>query len=104
MSDVTVYMLVNLKINDKEEYRTYEKGFFPILKKHNGAFVTFDDSPIVLEGEKPAQFDRVIIFSFPSEEAADNWWSDPDYQKLSAHRRAGAEITLQRIKGMPSRG
>lgn len=104
MSDVTVYMLVNLKINDAEEYRIYEKGFFPILKKHNGSFITFDDSPLVLEGEKPDQFDRVIIFSFPSEEAADNWWKDPEYQELSAHRRAGAEITLQRIKGMPSRG
>ena len=99
-----VYMLVNLKLNDAEEYRIYEKGFFPILKKHNGSFVTFDDNPIVLEGEQPAQFDRVIIFSFPSEEAADSWWNDPEYQELSAHRRAGAEIILQRVKGLPARG
>ena len=32
MSDITVYMVVNLKINDAEKYRVYEKGFFPILK------------------------------------------------------------------------
>lgn len=99
-----VYMLVNLKINDAEEYRIYEKGFFPILKKHNGSFVTFDDNPIVLEGEQPAQFDRVIMFSFPSEQDADNWWADPEYQELSVHRKASTEITLQRIKGMPPRG
>jgi hypothetical protein len=28
MSALTVYMVVNLKINDADEYRTYEKGFF----------------------------------------------------------------------------
>jgi len=28
MSDITVYMIVNLKINDAEEYKIYEKGFF----------------------------------------------------------------------------
>jgi uncharacterized protein (DUF1330 family) len=104
MNEVEVYMLVNLKLNDAEEYRIYEKGFFPILKKHNGSFITYDDNPVILEGEQPDQFDRVIIFSFPSEEAADSWWNDPEYQELSAHRRAGAEIILQRVKGLPARG
>jgi len=103
MSALTVYMVVNLKINDADEYRTYEKGFFSFLKKHNGSFITFDDSPICLEGDNPKQFDRVILFSFPSEHDADNWWNDNGYQELSKHRRAGAEITLQRVKGMASR-
>ena len=99
-----VYVVVNLKITNAEVYRIYEKGFFPLLKKHNGTFITFDDSPVLLEGDQPAQFDRVIMFSFPSEEDADNWWGDPEYQELSKHRRAGAEVILQRIKGMAPRG
>jgi uncharacterized protein (DUF1330 family) len=41
MSDVPVYMIANLQINeDPSEYREYEKGFFPILKKHGGSFMT----------------------------------------------------------------
>ena len=103
MSDITIYMIVNLKIHDAEEYKIYEKGFFPFLKKHNGSFITFDDSPICLEGNEPKQFDRVVLFSFPSESDADNWWNDTGYQELSKHRRSGAEITLQRVKGMLSR-
>ncbi len=103
MENIPVYMIVNLKINDSDEYRIYEKGFFPFLKKHNGSFITFDDSPVCLEGNKPNQFDRVIIFSFPSEEDADNWWNDPGYQELSSHRRAATDITLQKVKGMASR-
>ena len=34
MSDTPVFMVVNLsEITDAAAYRTYEKGFFPILKK-----------------------------------------------------------------------
>ena len=103
MTNVPVYMIVNLKINDPDQYRVYEKGFFPFLNKHNGSFITFDDSPECLEGEKPIQFDRVIIFSFPSEQDANNWWNDGDYQEIYKHRRASTEITLQKVKGMAPR-
>ena len=100
---LSVYMAVNLKIDDRDEDRIHEKGFFPFLKKYNGTFITFDDSPICLEGENPKQFDRVILFSFPSEEDADSWWADEGYQELSKHRRNATDITLQRVKGIPSR-
>ena len=43
MKNIPVYMIVNLQINDSDEYKVYEKGFFPFLKKHNGSFITFDD-------------------------------------------------------------
>ena len=103
MDNIPIYMIVNLKINNPDEYKIYEKGFFPFLKKYNGSFITFDDSPECLEGDTPKQFDRVILFSFPSEKDADNWWNDDGYQQLSMHRRAATEITLQKVKGMPPR-
>ena len=65
MEDVKVYMVVNLEIEDKDTYLKYEKGFFPILKKHGGEFLTFDDSFRHLEGPEPLSGGRVIIFSFP---------------------------------------
>ena len=43
MSDVPVFMVVNLAVTDADTYRKYEKGFFPILKKYGGKFLTFDD-------------------------------------------------------------
>ena len=52
MSDVKVYMLANLQIHDAEKYRLYEKGFFPILKKHEGEFITYDDNIVHIEGSK----------------------------------------------------
>ena len=40
MEDIRVYMVVNLEIEDKNTYLKYEKGFFPILKRHGGEFLT----------------------------------------------------------------
>ena len=104
MDDVKVYMVVNLDIEDKDTYLKYEKGFFPILKKYGGECVTFDDSVRHLEGPEPLPGGRVIIFSFPSEAAADAWYSDPEYQELSKFRREGAPLrSLSLVKGLPPR-
>ncbi|MAI25678.1 MAG: DUF1330 domain-containing protein [Myxococcota bacterium] len=103
MAEVPVYMVVNLHIENKDEYLTYEKGFFPILKKHGGEFVTFDDKTITFEGQEPPS-GRMVIFSFPSEEAAQAWYKDPDYQALSEHRRAGTRLNfLTLVHGLPPR-
>ena len=103
MSDEKVYILANLKINDKDTYKVYEKGFFSILKKYGGEFITFDDNPIHVEGDSPIEQDRVILFSFPSTEKADAWWDDSDYKEISKFRRASTTITLTRINGLPPR-
>lgn len=104
MPDVPVYMVVNLKVTDSEEYRKYEKGFFPLLKRYGGQFVTFDEYPTAMEGTSPRS-GRMIIFSFPSEQAAKDWWTDEDYQALSEHRRAGTKMEfLTMVRGMPQRG
>ena len=98
-----VYMIANLKIEDAETYRKYEKGFFPILKKHGGSFVTYDDTISHLEGSTPVE-GRVVIWTFPSEEAARGWFDDPDYQDLAEIRRAVAPLTsLTMVKGLPPR-
>ena len=98
-----VYMIANLTIDDADTYRKYEKGFFPILKKYNGSFVTFDDSIEHFEGSTPVQ-GRIVRFSFPSEEVAREWYNDADYQELSEFRRAGAPLkSLTMVKGLPPR-
>lgn len=104
MSDVPVYMIANLVVNDVERYRPYEEGFFPILKRHGGRFHTFDDSIVTFEGEAPPK-GRLVIFQFPSEQAARAWYDDPEYQALSEHRRAGTSLQfLTMVHGLPPRG
>ena len=104
MSDTPAYVVANFTIQDADTYRQYEKGFFPILKRHGGTFFTFDDNSENFEGPSPMQ-GRVVIFQFPSEEQARAWYNDPDYQALSEHRRAGTTLNfLQMVHGLPPRG
>ena len=103
MSEQKVFMIANLKINDKDTYQIYEKGFFPILKKHDGEFVTYDDTVETFEGSTPIE-GRAVIFSFPSPEKAREWFNDPEYQELAINRRAAAELkNLSMIKSLPAR-
>ena len=102
MADVKVYFIVNLKINDAETYRKYEKGFFPILKKHGGEFITFDDNIEHFEGDNPMR-GRVILFSFPSIKNAKEWYADPEYQSLSEYRRKSVTTTLTMVNGLAPR-
>ena len=87
MSETPVYMVVNLTIEDPEEYRKYEKGFFGILKKYGGSFLAYDDAADTFEGFS-VRAGRMIIFSFPSEGNAKKWYADADYQELSEFRRS----------------
>ncbi len=105
MSDVPVYIIANLVPDESHGgYRTYEKGFFPILKRFGGSFITYDDNTKHLEGSEP-RTGRMIIFQFPSEAIAQAWYDDPEYQALSEHRRAGAELkSLTIVHGLPPRG
>ncbi|MBW2291692.1 MAG: DUF1330 domain-containing protein [Deltaproteobacteria bacterium] len=104
MSDVPVFMIANFTVQDADTYRKYEKGFFSILKKHGGEFLTYDDNNANLEGPEPPE-GRVVLFKFPSEEAARGWYDDPDYQALSEHRRAGTSMKfLTIVHGLPARG
>ena len=101
MDNLPVYLVANLIITNKDEYRTYEKGFFGILKKHGGSFITYDDTPETFEGEAPC-VGRMILLSFPSEKAAKDWYADPEYQNLSEHRRKGTKLEfLTMIRGIP---
>ena len=103
MSDAPVYMFVNLIIEDAVEYRKYEKGFFAILKKYQGSFLAYDDNSENLEGFSPRS-GRMILFTFPSEEIARNWYADAEYQALSEHRKAGTRLEfLTMVRGVPPR-
>ena len=56
-----------------------------------------------MEGTSP-RTGRMIIFKFPSESQARAWYTDPDYQALCEHRRAGTELQfLTIVHGLPPR-
>jgi uncharacterized protein (DUF1330 family) len=83
---------------------TYEKGLFGFLKKYGGELLTYDDQPNAMEGDSPRE-GHMIIFKFPSEQAATDWYADGDYHALCEYRRAGTKLEfLTLVRGLPPRG
>ena len=77
-ANITVYMVVNLTIRDKDEYRIYEKGFFSFLKKHNGTFLIRGGDQTEVEGEG---LERTVLVEFPSYDVAYACYNSDEYQQ-----------------------
>jgi uncharacterized protein (DUF1330 family) len=46
----------------------------------------------------------VVIFQFPSEAAAKEWYKDPEYQAISEFRRGGTQLQfITMVHGLPPR-
>jgi uncharacterized protein (DUF1330 family) len=96
---MTVYILNNMTIHDKNEYKTYVRAFMPILLKYGGTMLAVQDSPPAVEGSWA--FDRTVLGSFPSREAADRWYNSDEYQAIAKHRRAGTKSNVTVLQGLP---
>lgn len=81
-----VHFVAHFTVDDRDGYRQYEKGFFPILKAHGGHFVTYDDDVTILEGERAEG--RTVMIRFESEDALMGWWNSEEYVELAKLRHA----------------
>jgi len=81
-----VHFVAHFKIDDEAGYEKYVAGFFKILAGFGGRFVTFDDNPTILEGERVEG--RTVILKFESEEDCLTWWNSPEYRELAKLRHA----------------
>ena len=87
MSDAApVHFIAHFTVNDPDGYRQYGQGFFPILRAHGGHFITYDDNPVILEGQQAEG--RTVLIGFDSEDACLTWWNSPEYIELAKFRHA----------------
>ena len=86
---MSVYIIAQINIQNREDYSVYEDGFDEIFAKYKGMVVTVDEDPVVLEGEWP--WGRTVLIRFPSEEEARRWFESEEYTELKQHRLAASE-------------
>jgi uncharacterized protein (DUF1330 family) len=82
---MSCYFIAQIKINDEEIYKEYLDGFDTVFEKYNGTIVTVEEKPILLEGEW--NYSRVVIFRFPSENEAKQWYYSMEYQSILKYRQ-----------------
>lgn len=85
---MTVYMIAQLTIHDRERYNQYQDGFAEVFAQFDGKMLSIDEEPMVLEGEFTAT--RSVLIEFPSKEHAMAWASSPQYQAIAKHRLAAS--------------
>jgi uncharacterized protein (DUF1330 family) len=94
---MTVYVIVQLKINDRASYDRYQGRFFEVFRKFGGRLLSADESPIVLEGAWDR--DKLVLMSFPDEATFHAWADSPEYLEIAKDRKAGAQAIVLLAKG-----
>ena len=76
---MAVYVIVSYDIADPKAFEPYVPGVFPLLQKHGAEILVADFGAKAIEGEKQGVY---VVLKFESEEAAMNWYNDPDYEPI----------------------
>ena len=77
------YVIVSYDIADAKAYESYVPGVMPLLQKHGAEILVADFQAEALEGRARGVN---VVLRFESEEAARNWYNDPDYQPVKKVR------------------
>ena len=78
----------------------YGKVSRDIVAKFGGRYLARSQQNTLLEGEGRVPCCMAII-SFPSTEAAKNWFSSPENQDAAKIRRSGATFRIVSVQGVP---
>src|SRR5262245_59506448 len=97
---MTVYAVAQLKITDRSAYRRYQQRFMGVLERYQGQVLAADEHPRVVEGAWDR--DKVVLLSFPDEEAFWEWEKSADYQEIAKDRKAGSTAVVLLVKGIPA--
>lgn len=94
---MTVYVISQLTIYDREEYSKYEAGFMEVFAKFNGTMLSVDEEPMILSGEFKAT--RSVLIEFPDKKSALRWMGSKEYRGISKHRVAASFASSILVKG-----
>lgn len=80
---MAAYIIVSYDVVDPQKYADYVPGVIPLLMKHGAEVLVADYEAKSLEGEASGV---QVVLKFASEEAAMNWYDDPDYTPIKKIR------------------
>ena len=95
---MSIYLIAQIQIHDREKYADYEAGFMDIFSKYKGNLLAVDETPQTLEGAW--RFTRTVLLEFPSKADADDWYHSKEYQALAQHRHAASDANVVVIQGL----
>ncbi len=89
---MTVYAIAQIEIFNRDAYDRYQAKFWGVFRQFEGTLLVNNESPKQLEGEWTK--DKIVMMSFPNEEAFNAWAFSPQYAEILKDRRAGANVSI----------
>ncbi len=94
---MSVYMIVNVEVNDPTVYEEYKARVPALVRKYGGEYLVRGGKFIIVEGDwKPS---RLVIFRFPDITSAQSLYNDPEYQPLKALRQRASKMDIVVVEG-----
>ncbi len=93
-----VYIIVDVKINNHDDYEAYKKLTPASIVAYGGKFVVRGGATHVLEGDwMPG---RVVVIEFPEADRARQWWNSPEYAPAKSLRQSAAITNMILVEGV----
>ena len=89
---MSVYLIAQINIHNRERYAHYEAGFMEIFEQYGGEMLAVDEAPTVLEGQLPHT--RTVLIRFADKVSADA------YQQLARHRWEASVADVAILQGV----
>ncbi|MEX0323194.1 MAG: DUF1330 domain-containing protein [Puniceicoccaceae bacterium] len=83
-----VYMIANVKVTDESWIPSYAENVHGLVHKHGGKYLSRSPNITPIEGDAP-DTTVVAIIEFPSQEAVQEFFSDPEYIPYAKARQEG---------------
>ena len=96
---MSAYIIAQLVFTDDSHVEEYRRGIKRLLAKHGGRQLVGATPARKLEGDWDLP-DRAVVLEFPSIEAAETYYDDPEHAPLIALRQSGTVSKLMLVEGI----
>ena len=93
---MSVYLIIDSKVIDKDKYQQYIDQVSPIVTKYGGRYRVRGGNIHPLGSWNP---ERIIVIEFPSENHVHAWLTSPEYTAIAPLREEGAETQAILVDG-----
>lgn len=81
---MSVHVIIEIEILNKDLYMEYVKKVPPIVKKYGGNYLARGEKITTLSGNWHPE--RLIILEFDTVEQVNNWLASPEYSEIASLR------------------
>ena len=92
------YVVVDVQIDDPEEYKKYMELAKPLAEKHGGEYLVRGGDLTVYEGDY-YQPRRTVLLRYPSKQDFEAFYNSPEYQVAREIRLPAGDMIMIGVEG-----